>query len=113
MYLSLFLFLDCTHLGSALKAGTEVASKLVAMMNAARSASRLYSPFTNAMNVLFARRHGADSSNQHEQGQINPVTISPKKNTKQDERMPYAKIFPDCTHLGSALKAGKEVASKL
>ena len=34
------------------------------------------------MNVLFARRHGADSSNQHEQGQINPVTISPKKTTQ-------------------------------
>ena len=27
--------------------------------------------------------------------------------------MPYAKIVPDCTHLGSARKAGKEVASKL
>ena len=65
-----------------------MASKLVAMMNAARSASRLYSPFTTAMNVLFARRHEADSSNQHEQGQINPATIYPKKNTIQDEYVP-------------------------
>ena len=79
---------DCTRLGSVRKAGKEVAFKLVAMMNAARSASRLYSPFTNAMNVLFARRHGADSSNQHEQGQINPATIYPKKNTIQDEYVP-------------------------
>ena len=76
---------DCTHLGSALKASKKVASKLVAMLNAARSASRLDSPFTNAMNVVFARRHGADSSNQHEQGQINPVTISPKKIQEEHE----------------------------
>ena len=85
MYLSLFLFLDCTHLGSALKAGTEVASKLVAMMDAARSASTLCAPFRTAISVLCARWHGAGSSNQHEQRQINPATISPKKNTKQDE----------------------------
>ena len=84
-------FPDCTHLGSALKAGKEVASKLMAMMNAARSASRLYSPFTNAMNVLCVRQHEADSSNQHEQGQINPATIYPKKNTKQDEYVPYVR----------------------